>query len=89
MQGEINCLHDDSRDGDDEQILRSMAIYPTLMPCHLCTGAIVQLGHFTWTLPSSTLHTCPVKAGQSKAKPDQRPWAHFLVKGLFPEPVLP
>ena len=42
MHAEINCLDSASRKG--EQSFRGMTMYSTLMPCHMCAGAIVQFG---------------------------------------------
>ncbi len=42
MHAEINCLYEASRKG--EQSFRAMTMYSTLMPCHMCAGAIVQFG---------------------------------------------
>ena len=42
MHAEINCLYNASRKG--EQSFRGMTMYSTLMPCHMCAGAIVQFG---------------------------------------------
>ena len=42
MHAEINCLYSASRKG--EQSFRGMTMYSTLMPCHMCAGAIVQFG---------------------------------------------
>ena len=42
MHAEINCLYNASRKG--VQSFRGMTIYSTLMPCHMCAGAIVQFG---------------------------------------------
>ena len=42
MHAEINCLYNASRDG--VQSFRGMTMYSTLMPCHMCAGAIVQFG---------------------------------------------
>ena len=42
MHAEINCLYNASRKG--VQNFRGMTMYSTLMPCHMCAGAIVQFG---------------------------------------------
>ena len=42
MHAEINCLYNASRSG--VQSFRGMTMYSTLMPCHMCAGAIVQFG---------------------------------------------
>ena len=42
MHAEINCLYNASR--DEVQSFRGMTMYSTLMPCHMCAGAIVQFG---------------------------------------------
>ena len=42
MHAEINCLYNASR--KVEQSFRGMTMYSTLMPCHMCAGAIVQFG---------------------------------------------
>ena len=42
MHAEINCLYNASRNG--VQSFRGMMMYSTLMPCHMCAGAIVQFG---------------------------------------------
>ena len=42
MHAEINCLYNASRGG--VQSFNGMAMYSTLMPCHMCAGAIVQFG---------------------------------------------
>ena len=42
MHAEINCLYNASRNG--VQSFRGMTMYSTLMPCHMCAGAIVQFG---------------------------------------------
>ena len=42
MHAEINCLYNASRKG--EQSFNGMTMYSTLMPCHMCAGAIVQFG---------------------------------------------
>ena len=42
MHAEINCLYNASRKG--VQGFRGMTMYSTLMPCHMCAGAIVQFG---------------------------------------------
>ena len=42
MHAEINCLYNASRKG--VQSFRGMTMYSTLMPCHMCAGAIVQFG---------------------------------------------
>ena len=42
MHAEINCPYSASRKG--EQSFRGMTMYSTLMPCHMCAGAIVQFG---------------------------------------------
>ena len=41
MHGEINCLHNAGKAIDSFQ---GMTIYSTLMPCHMCAGAIIQFG---------------------------------------------
>ena len=41
MHAEINCLYNAGMDVEDFQ---GMTIYSTLMPCHMCAGAIVQFG---------------------------------------------
>ena len=42
MHAEINCLYNASRRG--VQDFRGMTMYSTLMPCHMCAGAVVQFG---------------------------------------------
>ena len=42
MHAEINCLYSASRKG--VQSFHEMTMYSTLMPCHMCAGAIVQFG---------------------------------------------
>ena len=42
MHAEINCFYNASRNG--VQSFRGMTMYSTLMPCHMCAGAIVQFG---------------------------------------------
>ena len=42
MHAEINCLYNASLKG--VQSFRGMTMYSTLMPCHMCAGAIVQFG---------------------------------------------
>ena len=42
MHAEINCLYIASRMG--VRNFRGMTMYSTLMPCHMCAGAIVQFG---------------------------------------------
>ena len=42
MHVEINRLYEASRKG--VQSFRGMTMYSTLMPCHMCAGAIVQFG---------------------------------------------
>ena len=42
MHAEINCLYNASR--DSVKSFRGMTMYSTLMPCHMCAGAIVQFG---------------------------------------------
>ena len=42
MHAEINCLYNASHKG--VQSFRGMTMYSTLMPCHMCAGAIVQFG---------------------------------------------
>ena len=42
MHAEINCLYNASRKG--VQSFRGMTMYSTLLPCHMCAGAIVQFG---------------------------------------------
>ena len=55
MHAEINCLYNASRNG--VQSFRGMTMYSTLMPCHMCAGAIVlyRVNHFCrmrqWILP--------------------------------------
>lgn len=41
MHAEINCLHNAGRTVSH---FRGMTMYSTLMPCHMCAGAIVQFG---------------------------------------------
>lgn len=41
MHGEINCLYNAGKTIDR---FNGMTIYSTLMPCHMCAGAIVQFG---------------------------------------------
>ena len=41
MHAEINCLLNAGRTADS---FRGMTIYSTLMPCHMCAGAVVQFG---------------------------------------------
>ena len=41
MHAEINCLYNA---GKSVQDFRGMTMYSTLMPCHMCAGAIVQFG---------------------------------------------
>ncbi len=41
MHAEINCLYNA---GKTIQDFRGMTMYSTLMPCHMCAGAIVQFG---------------------------------------------
>ena len=41
MHAEINCL---LNAGKLEDSFRGMTMYSTLMPCHMCAGAIVQFG---------------------------------------------
>ena len=41
MHAEINCLYNA---GKTVQDFRGMTMYSTLMPCHMCAGAIVQFG---------------------------------------------
>ena len=41
MHAEINCLYNAGKTIDD---FRGMTMYSTLMPCHMCAGAIVQFG---------------------------------------------
>lgn len=41
MHAEINCLYNAGKSIED---FRGMAMYSTLMPCHMCAGAIVQFG---------------------------------------------
>ena len=41
MHAEINCLYNA---GKAIQDFRGMTIYSTLMPCHMCAGAVVQFG---------------------------------------------
>lgn len=38
--GEIDCLRNSGR----QQSYKDTVIYSTLMPCHMCAGAIVQFG---------------------------------------------
>ena len=42
MHAEINCLYNASRKG--VRSFRGMTMHSTLMPCHMCAGAIVQFG---------------------------------------------
>ena len=42
MHAETNCFYNASRKG--VQSFRGMTMYSTLMPCHMCAGAIVQFG---------------------------------------------
>ena len=42
MHAEINCLYNASLKG--VKSFRGMTMYSTLMPCHMCAGAIVQFG---------------------------------------------
>jgi len=41
MHGEINCLYNAGKTVDR---FNGMTIYSTLMPCHMCAGAIIQFG---------------------------------------------
>lgn len=41
MHGEINCLYNAGKTIDR---FNGMTIYSTLMPCHMCAGAIIQFG---------------------------------------------
>lgn len=41
MHAEINCLYNAGKTIPD---FRGMTMYSTLMPCHMCAGAIVQFG---------------------------------------------
>ncbi len=41
MHAEINCLLNAGKIADS---FRGMTMYSTLMPCHMCAGAIVQFG---------------------------------------------
>ena len=41
MHAEINCLYNAGKTVPD---FRGMTMYSTLMPCHMCAGAIVQFG---------------------------------------------
>ena len=41
MHAEINCLHNAGKSVDS---FRGMTMYSTLMPCHMCAGAIVKFG---------------------------------------------
>ena len=41
MHAEINCLYIAGKTVSD---FRGMTIYSTLMPCHMCAGAVVQFG---------------------------------------------
>lgn len=41
MHAEINCLYNA---GKTIQDFRGMTMYSTLMPCHMCAGAMVQFG---------------------------------------------
>ncbi len=41
MHAEINCLYNA---GKTIQDFRGMTMYSTLMPCHMCAGAVVQFG---------------------------------------------
>ncbi len=41
MHAEINCPYNA---GKTIQDFRGMTIYSTLMPCHMCAGAVVQFG---------------------------------------------
>ena len=41
MHGEINCLYNAGRTVGS---FRGMTMYSTLMPWHMCAGAIVQFG---------------------------------------------
>ena len=41
MHAEINCLYNAGKSVDS---FRGMTMYSTLMPCHMCAGAIVQFG---------------------------------------------
>ena len=41
MHAEINCLFNAGKTVSD---FRGMTMYSTLMPCHMCAGAVVQFG---------------------------------------------
>ena len=41
MHTEINCLFNAGKTVSD---FRGMTMYSTLMPCHMCAGAVVQFG---------------------------------------------
>ena len=41
MHAEINALHNAGKNVAD---FRGMTMYSTLMPCHMCAGAVVQFG---------------------------------------------
>ena len=41
MHAEINCLFNPGKTVSD---FRGMTMYSTLMPCHMCAGAVVQFG---------------------------------------------
>ena len=41
MHAEIKCLHNAGRIVNN---FRGMTMYSTLMPCHMCAGAVVQFG---------------------------------------------
>ena len=41
MHAEINCLYNAGKTIED---FRGMTMYSTLMPCHMCAGAVVQFG---------------------------------------------
>ena len=41
MHAEINCLYNAGKTMRD---FRGMTLYSTLMPCHMCAGAVIQFG---------------------------------------------
>ena len=41
MHAEINCLYNAGKNVSD---FRGMTMYSTLIPCHMCAGAILQFG---------------------------------------------
>ena len=41
MHAEMNCLFNASKSTQD---FSGMTIYTTMMPCHMCAGAVVQFG---------------------------------------------